>query len=323
MRDAILLLLAQTWTMEVHTPSGTERFAIAEIDSITFSPAPAIDMVGIPAGSFTMGDGAAVCGTDEREVALTQPFLLGRREVTNQEYLDAVQWAYDQGRVTATPLTVVDAVDGSTVELVDLNDLECEIAFANGTFVLRDAGHGLNPDHPMKEVTWWGAAAFCDWLSEREGLPRAYDHATWECNGGDPYGATGYRLPTDAEWEYAAQWDDERIYPWGNAPPDSTLANYDNVVGWTTPAGSYPGAPSVGGEALFDLAGNLAELCNDWYSCALGTLPATDPTGPPAGTARVLRGGDWAGDGLRAADRLPGFPANAHDKIGFRCARSQ
>ncbi|MGH2570751.1 MAG: formylglycine-generating enzyme family protein, partial [bacterium] len=205
--------LAQTWTMEIHTPNGVERFEVAEIDSITFAATPAIDIVVIPAGSFTMGDGAAACGTDEREVALTRAFLIGRREVTNQEYVDAAQWAYDHGRVTATSLAVLDAVDGSTAELVDLNDLGCEIAFSNGTFLLRDAGHGLNPDHPMKEVTWWGAAAFCDWLSEREGLPRAYDHATWECNGGDPYGAPGYRLPTDAEWEYAAQWDDERIYP--------------------------------------------------------------------------------------------------------------
>ena len=113
MRGAILAsmlaapaALAQTWTMEIHTPNGVERFEVGEIDSITFAATPAIAMVVVPAGSFTMGDGAAACGTDERDVVLTRAFLLGRREVTNQEYLDAVQWAYDHGRVTATPSTL-------------------------------------------------------------------------------------------------------------------------------------------------------------------------------------------------------------------------
>ena len=143
---------------------------------------------------------------------------------------------FSPATVTATTTSVSDNLDGSTEEILDLDDPDCEIEFSGGVFSLRDAGHGTNGDHPVKEVTWYGAVAFCDWLNLYGGVARAYDHSTWECNGGDPYNAAGYRLPTDAEWEYAARYDDERIYPWGNQQPDCSRANYAGCVGWTTAA---------------------------------------------------------------------------------------
>jgi formylglycine-generating enzyme required for sulfatase activity len=286
------------------------------------------ETITVPAGSFVMGDGAAICGTDERSVTLTRSFLLGRTEVTNQQYLEALQWAYRWGYVTATPLTVLDNLDGSTVELLDLDDPEgdCEIGFVAGTFFLRDADHGVNPDHPVKEVSWYGAAAYCDWLSLIEGRTRAYDHATWICNGGDPYAAEGYRLPTDAEWECAARYDDERLYPWGNEPPDDGRANYQLTVGWTTAVGSYPGGPTLGSESFFDLAGNVFEWGNDWHECSLGTASAIDPAGPVSGAERVVRGGSLSGDGtyLRCASREGAYPpSRTSHTIGFRFARSE
>ncbi len=286
------------------------------------------EMIPVPAGSFIMGDGAATCGVDERAVTLTHAFQLSRTEVTNQQYLDAVQWALLYGYVTATPSSVIDNLDGSTVELLDLDDPEgdCEIEFSDGFFILRDVGHGLNPDNPVIEVTWYGAAAYCDWMSLIAGLPRAYDHATWACGGGDPYAAAGYRLPTDAEWEFTAQYDDERLYPWGNEAPDDSRANYQFTVGWTSIVGSYPGGPSIGGELLYDLAGNVFEWCNDWHVCSLGTTPVTDPAGPVSGTERVVRGGSWSGNAsyLRAAARGAAYPPTRSSySIGFRVARSQ
>jgi len=237
-------------------------------------------------------------------VTLTRSFYLGQHEVTNQEYMEAVQWAYDLGYVTATTSSVQDNLDGSTVELLDLDDSDCEIQFNSGTwtFYLRQSPssyaqnaypEGYDPaDHPVKEVTWYGAARYCDWLSMRKGLPRAYQHSgDWSCNGGDPYGAEGYRLPTDAEWEYAAQYDDERIYPWGDDAPDCDQANYSSCVGWTAPVGSSPAGNSLLG--FSDLAGNVMEWCNDWYVCDLGTSPATDPVGPTSSFNRVVRGGSW------------------------------
>ena len=104
-------------------------------------------------------------------------------------------------------------------------------------------------------------------------------------------------LPTDAEWEYTAQYDDERTYPWGNGAADPTLANYGSTIGWTTASETYPGGPDIGGELIYDMGGNVWEWCNDWYTCSLGTTPETDPTGPgrasPVRRSRCRRARPW------------------------------
>ncbi|MFC1573004.1 formylglycine-generating enzyme family protein [Candidatus Eisenbacteria bacterium] len=325
------------WKMRIHKGGNIDEHLCADIDSVTFidvfAPPP---MVTVPAGVFIMGDGVASCGVDEHEVTLTRDFYLGQHEVTNQEYLEAVQWAYDHGYVTATTSSVQDSLDGRTEELLDLDDPEgdCEIQFDGaGSFYLRESPSsfaqdaypsGYNPaDHPVKEVTWYGSVRYCDWLSLQAGLPRAYEHSgDWSCNGGDPYGAQGYRLPTDAEWEYAAQWDDERVYPWGDEAPDCSRANFSSCVGWTSPVGSYPEAPEALG--LSDMAGNVWEWCNDWHTCNLGTSPESDPAGPTAGSSRVLRGGSFYHYyyDLRCAYRSLYAPSYSHYHFGFRCARS-
>ncbi|MCK4413983.1 MAG: SUMF1/EgtB/PvdO family nonheme iron enzyme [Candidatus Eisenbacteria sp.] len=320
---------------------------LASLVVLAFSVSVSADyldqMVIVPAGTFIMGDGEAFCGVDEHEVTLTRDFYLGQHEVTNQEYIEALQWAYNHGHVTVTTSMVQDNLDGSTEGLLDLNDNGCEIRFDGaGTFHLREApiGYtqlaypdGYNPaDHPVIEVTWHGAVRYCDWLSLQAGLPRAYEHTgDWSCNGGDPYAAEGYRLPTDAEWEYAAQWDDERIYPWGNAEPNCDRANYgigypgSFCVGWTSPVGTYPDAPEALG--LSDMAGNLYEWCNDRHVCDLGTDPVIDPTGGsyPYALERVLRGGAWQRPAaeLRCAIRDHAYPSASYSYgISFRVART-
>lgn len=313
------------WTMWVHRAGNHTGIPAADIDSLTFSndTLSVPGMAELPAGGFTMGDGVAQCGSQQHQVTLTRSFYLGQREVTNQDYLEAVQWAYNHGYVTAATTSVLDGLDGSAQELLHLTG-SCEIAFSGGTFTFRDAGHGINPDHPVKEVTWYGAARYCDWLSLQAGLPRAYQHSgDWACNGGDPYAAQGYRLPTDAEWEYAAQYDDERIYPWGNDPPDCSRANSHLCVGWTSPVGSYPEAPATLG--LSDMSGNVTEWCNDWHVCNLGTTPVTDPTGPGSGTYRVLHGGAYnAGtvSMLGCAYRYAYRPNYSESTTGFRVSRT-
>jgi formylglycine-generating enzyme required for sulfatase activity len=324
---ALLLLTSLSqggWRMRVHEGETKTEFSVAAVDSITFFEVTNPEVVVVPAGTFTMGDGSAYCGVDTREVTLTRDFYLCQHEVTNQEYIEAVQWAYAHGHVTATTSSVMDALDGSTEELLDLDDPECEIAFSGGVFELRDVGHGINPDHPVMEVTWYGAVRYCDWRSMMEDLPRAYEHSgNWLCNNHDPYGAAGYRLPTDAEWEYAAQYDDERTYPWGTEDPDPSRANYADHVGWTAPVGSYPDAPPSLG--LSDMAGNVWEWCNDWFLCDLGTSTDIDPVGQPGGAYRVVRGGSWwHGDyGLQCAYRHNlCVPDTSGVDFGFRCART-
>ncbi len=325
------------WRMRVHEGAGVTEFTVSGIDSLTFyedtTSVPA--MVTVPAGVFIMGDGEAPCGIDQREVTLTRGFYLGQHEVTNQEYLAAVQWAYDHGYVTATTSSVQDNLDGSTQVLLNLDNDFSEIQFDGaGTFYLRESPssyaqsaypEGYDPsDHPVKEVSWYGAVRYCDWLSLQVGLPRAYQHSgDWSCNGGDPYEATGYRLPTDAEWEYAAQWDDERIYPWGDVGPNCSRTNYNFCVGWTSLVGSYPDAPEALG--LSDMGGNQWEWCNDWWVCDLGTGSQTNPAGPGSDTYRVLRGGSWHSDSyyyLRCAYRTPYPPDSSSRSNAFRVART-
>ena len=278
-------------------------------------------MVLVPAGTFTMGDGVADCGTQQHQVTLTHSFYMNRYEVTNRVYCDAVQWAYDHGYVTATSSSVRDNLDGSTQLLAGLSSAYCKVSFENGTFTVTVGAE----DYPMTRVTWFGAAAFCDWLSMEEGYPRAYDHSTWTCNDSDPYGAEGYRLPTDAEWEYAAQYDDERVYPWGNEAASCQRANYYRCVGGLRSVGSYPAAPTALG--LYDMAGNMPEWCNDWYVCDLGTLAQADPTGPGSGSERVCRGGSWSQEdsSLRCSFREGVSPSllTYYYSFGFRYARSQ
>ena len=248
--------------------------------------------------------------------------------------------------MTADEDSVQDALDGSTETLLRMANDYCEIQFdGNGAFYLRESPsseaqaaypEGYNPaPHPVKMVTWYGAARYCDWLSLHAGLPRAYEHqGNWSCNGGDPYGAGGFRLPTNAEWEYAAQYNDERIYPWGNEAPDCSRANYaeDSLtvcVGWTTRVGNYPAAPAELG--LWDMAGNMAERCNDWFQCDLGTAPRVDPVGPLSGPGHVQVAGcsfwikccsAYGTNKLKCSSRGVVFDHRSKMFVGFRIART-
>jgi formylglycine-generating enzyme required for sulfatase activity len=157
------------------------------------------------------------------------------------------------------------------------------------------------------------------------GLPAYYNGAwTQVPSHNNPYAATGYRLPTEAEWELVAQYDDERTYPWGSAAPTCTLANYrpsGYCVGWTSPVGTYPaGASSLG---LQDMAGNVWEWCNDWYE-SFSSSQQSNPAGPASGSYRVKRGGCWyfSATGLPCAYRNHGSPSYTDYGNGFRLCRT-
>ncbi|WP_437537299.1 SUMF1/EgtB/PvdO family nonheme iron enzyme [Sorangium sp. So ce726] len=181
---------------------------------------------------------------------------------------------------------------------------------------------------PVINVSWEDAIRFCNALSERDGLTPAY-----RVDGGEVHwdrSAEGYRLPTEAEWEYAARGHDGRIYPWGNAPPSDQLCwdGDDNELGrgkraGPSPVGMYPSGASPFG--LLDMAGNVLEWCWDRYGpYRKMTDPEVNPTGPVQGEFRVLRGGSWFSMSpvwVRAADREHHEPSWHGSRVGFRCAR--
>ena len=130
-------------------------------------------------------------------------------------------------------------------------------------------------------VTWHGAASYCEWA--------------------------GGRLPTEAEWEYAARGPESNLYPWGNAPPSCELANYGDCSRVAVQVGSRPAGASWCG--ALDMAGNVWEWVNDWFGTYSGLLQE-NPAGPASGEVPVLRGGGWHSPRweLRAAYRQHEVP---------------
>ena len=267
------------------------------------------EMIAIPAGQFMMGQTGVA--TPEHQVTLTHNFLLGRTEVTNQQFLDALNWANTRGYVTVVGdhvqqygVNLLWIASGPDYYEIQYDQNTQQFYLHAGTAHIGAWGPGqAYPDgydptaHPMKWVTWYGAACYCDWLSSMNGLP-AYYNGNWNQipSPNNPYAAAGFRLPTEAEWEFAAQYNDERTYPWGSASPNCTLANFypnDFCVGWTSPVGTHPaGASSLG---LQDMEGNVAEWCNDWFG-SYNSSAQINPVGPANGSNRVSRSGCWAND---------------------------
>jgi formylglycine-generating enzyme required for sulfatase activity len=175
----------------------------------------------------------------------------------------------------------------------------------------RKRAAGASDRHPVIYVSSADAMKFCQWLGARE--------------------RRKYRLPTEAEWEYAARGTDGRKYPWGNYGRRGDLANFadrNTVFAWsdreiddgyaeTSPVGSFPVGVSPFG--LEDMAGNVWEWCLDFYEPYRGT-PRVNPHGPPSGTKRVYRGGSWKSrfNSLRTTTRGANAPNFSCNDLGFR-----
>jgi formylglycine-generating enzyme required for sulfatase activity len=205
--------------------------------------------------------------------------------------------------------------------------------FTGGSWQQTSDANWKNPyisqreNHPVVLVSWYDAVQYCNWLSGQEGLTPAYTisgtNVTWNRS------ANGYRLPTEAEWEYACRA--------GTAGPFSTgsnittsQANYEgnypynnNAKGTyrqkTTDVGSF--APNAWG--LHDMHGNVWEWCWDWYG-SYSSGAQTDPAGASSGSFRMLRGGSWfvSAENVRSAGRNYDNPGIWGRGIGFRLVRN-
>ncbi|MCE9532613.1 MAG: formylglycine-generating enzyme family protein [Planctomycetes bacterium] len=269
-------------------------------------------MALIDAGDFQMGSPALETShrADEKlhNVKITRPFLLGEYEVTQEEYM----------------------------KVMKINPSAFAISGANKAKV-------LNMDtsrFPVETVSWFDAIEFCNKLSLLDGFEPYYKMTEVKREGkGLPSvtvtiaGGNGYRLPTEAEWEYACRAGSGKPFHFGNyntgkeanlkPGPSIKYGNEPNFIplGRTTKVGSYK--PNE--YSLYDMHGNVAEWCWDWYDKEFyEKSPKEDPQGPDTGTHRVLRGGSWIlNEGsCRSASRYFQTPDERKDHAGFRVARS-
>lgn len=175
------------------------------------------------------------------------------------------------------------------------------------------------PKSPVEKVSWHDAIRFCNFRSDLERLPRYYD-----TRSADPIilGGPGYRLPTEAEWEYACRAGTATSYSFGD--DESLLGRYAWYNGDKEDRTHEVGRKQPNAWGLYDMHGNVSEWCWDYYR-AYSNRPEEDPTGPHSGKNRVIRGGSWlnSADNLRSARRNLIEPDEVQNYIGFRVARSK
>jgi serine/threonine-protein kinase len=251
-------------------------------------------LVYVPEGKFEMGSNADERARPVHRVAL-DAFWIDQTEVTNTMFAAFLNELGNQVEEGVGWLEPGAGHRGIVYGHIEEND---------GVF-LPEAGY---EDYPVIEVSWYGAAAYCSWA--------------------------GGRLPTEAEWEYAARGPQARLYPWGNSF-DGRRANYcdvnctydwrdtdsdDGFAEWTS-VGSYPEGASWCG--ALDMAGNVWEWVSDWWSeDYYAHSPTENPQGPDSGTLHVARGGSWFDEGRQARlSRRKGLTPSSYRMhwVGFRC----
>jgi len=287
--------------------------------AVTTAPPTAPSMALIPAGSFSMGSPGLELDRDPfRETShrvQMSAFYIAAKELSVGEFRRFIE--------DTNYVTTAEADGGARV----YDEAREGWVFRAGAG-WRNPGFRQGDDHPVVCVSWFDAVQYCNWLSVKEGLKPAYtitgQIVKWDRS------ANGYRLPTEAEWEYGCRA--------GTATPFSTgeristsQANYDGNFPYnygnkglfrkaTVSAGFFP----ANAWGLYDMHGNVWEWCWD-YSSLPNNAALSDPIGPDTGERRINRGGSWASPAksLRSAMRPSDLPETASSNLGFRLARSR
>ncbi len=311
-------------------------------EDVEIEPTP--DFVPITAGTFWMGSPDGDCPAGYPGNCIDEP---GRY---SYEELHEVTLTYDF-ELQAYEVTEVDFETVMSWNPVDTHDSDCT--------------YGCGDDHPVKYVSWYDVLAYANELSLDSGLTPCYvfssvtceeggsvgadymqcmnptqqgiDSATVTLSGGasKPQDCEGYRLPTEAEWEYAIRSGSEYTAFYQSDGNDGTITytdctldnNLDQIAVYCAndPGGTAPvGTKEANAWGLYDMSGNVWEWVWDWYQGDYETDVGTDPVGPSTGSRRVLRGGNWSNGarGCRSAYRFNGTPGYRYAYVGLRLCRS-
>lgn len=292
----------------------------------------ASNMVSVPGGSFVMGSMDYDNEKPPREVRLNA-FKISAFETTVDNFNDFVQ---------ATGYKTVAETEGWAWLFGNEGwKKQPDLHWKHG------AGGELRPqseyNHPVLYLCWYDVLMYCNWKSQREGLRPYYiidtsqkdpnnaavdDTKKWTVR--TDRSSDGYRLPTESEWEYAAGGGGKQHkFAWGdNAPSgkqggniaDWTTAYYKDNYLYTAPVGLY--APNAFG--LYDMSGNVWEMCWDWYADNYYGQESDNPQGPSMGFIRIMRGGSWFDQvpGCRTTARMGIVPNACNSFAGFRLARN-
>ena len=296
---AVMFLIAATscFVKVTEIEQGYESGGPVDFDDGGEPPVIPEGMVYVPCGIFTMGNTSFQGMYNEQpahEVALSS-FFIGKYEVTQAEYSQYMQ--------------------------------------ADSCWT---SEYGLGDNYPAYNVSWYDAIKYCNLRSMAEGLTPCYKifGGTDPANWGSPnstwngvtcdWNANGYRLPTEAEWEYAARGatDEPNYLCSGSDDADSVAWYHYNSEGTSHPVGTK--APN--GIGTYDMSGNVMEWCWDWYFRYFKrNEPLQNPIGPKTGTSRLLRGGCWcySAAGCSVSSRIKSSPSGSgYNYIGFRVCRS-
>lgn len=256
------------------------------------------DVVLVKGGAFSLGSDSG--DADEQPVVqvTVSDFYMGRAEVNVADFLEAINFAYGRGYVKQDGNAIVMGT-GALEPLIYIDaayeDAKDAMYFDGGLFFTREG----KDRHPVIFVTWYGAAAYCNFRSLLDGRDPCYDQTTWDCD----FTKDGYRLPTEAEWEYAAKAGKDLKFVWGDGEPTGNIADdsftkrfpnivaykgYDDGYVYTAPVGTF----KANGLGIVDLDGNASEWLNDWYG-PYDPSATTDPRGPATGDRKVIRGPSW------------------------------